>query len=60
MMKNKYEDLDTMFQETQVSHLLDSGFTKENITTDVMDIRVEESCKYYAHNKMIAPTVIKQ
>ncbi|KAK3710655.1 hypothetical protein QZH41_011009 [Actinostola sp. cb2023] len=59
LMKAKYDNIDKMFQETQISHLVESGFKKEMITTEVMDIKVDENCKYYSYNKMIAPTIIK-
>ncbi|XP_048590583.1 guanidinoacetate N-methyltransferase [Nematostella vectensis] len=59
LMKNKYDDIETMFQETQISHLVESGFAVNDISTEVMDIDCEEGCKYYSHNKMIAPTIKK-
>lgn len=60
LMKTKYDNIDKMFQETQISHLVEAGFNKEMMSTEVMDIKPEESCQYYSHCKMIAPTIIKQ
>ena len=48
-----------MFEETQVPELLKSGFVRENISTEVIDVDVDPSCLYYSHKKMIAPTVTK-
>ncbi|KXJ26628.1 guanidinoacetate N-methyltransferase [Exaiptasia diaphana] len=59
LMKTKYQDIEIMFQETQVCHLLEAGFKREMISTEVMDIKPEEKCQYYSHHKMIAPTIIK-
>nr|ALR88548.1 guanidinoacetate n-methyltransferase-like 348 [Saccoglossus kowalevskii] len=60
LLKGKFDDIEKMFQETQVSHLEDAGFKKENISTEVMDIEPEKECKYYSFRKMITPTIIKQ
>jgi len=59
LMKTKFTDLETMFQETQVNELIKAGFKKENISTELMPIEPEENCRYYSHKQMIAPTVIK-
>ncbi|XP_070550081.1 guanidinoacetate N-methyltransferase-like [Ptychodera flava] len=59
-LKGKYDDIEKMFQETQVPHLVEAGFKKENISTDVMDIEPETECKYYSFDKMIAPRIIKE
>jgi len=59
LLKEKYDDIEKMFQETQISHLEEAGFTKENISTEVMSIEPDPDCKYYSFKQMIAPTVIK-
>jgi len=59
-MKAKYADLDDMFKETQMPHLLKAGFKTENISTEQMPITPEAGCKYYEHTKMIAPTIYKK
>ncbi|XP_077996956.1 guanidinoacetate N-methyltransferase-like [Glandiceps talaboti] len=59
-LKDKYNDIEKMFQETQVPHLLESGFKKENISTETMDIEPEKECKYYSFHKMIGPKVVKE
>eukprot|EP00918_Siedleckia_nematoides_P012374 GHVU01027198.1.p1 GENE.GHVU01027198.1~~GHVU01027198.1.p1 ORF type:complete len:200 (+),score=39.89 GHVU01027198.1:251-850(+) len=58
-MKKKFEDISTMFEETQIPELEKAGFTKKNISTEVMPIEPEKSCKYYSHKEMIAPKIIK-
>lgn len=60
LLKTKYNDIQKMFDETQVPELLKSGFLKENISTEVIEVDVDPTCRYYSHKKMIAPTVIKQ
>ncbi|XP_072019906.1 guanidinoacetate N-methyltransferase-like [Amphiura filiformis] len=59
-MKGKYTDIVQMFQETQIPQLVEAGFKKENISWDTMPISPPAECKYYAHNTMLAPRVIKQ
>ena len=59
LMKSSFGNLDKMFQETQVSHLIDAGFHRENIKTEVMPISPPSECRYYSYDKMIAPTITK-
>ena len=59
LMKSSYTDIRKMFQETQVEHLVASGFKESNISTEVMAIKPEESCRYYSHNEVIAPLIYK-
>uniref|UniRef100_A0A8C2KST9 guanidinoacetate N-methyltransferase n=1 Tax=Cyprinus carpio TaxID=7962 RepID=A0A8C2KST9_CYPCA len=60
LLKSKYNDIDKMFQETQVPHLVEAGFKKEKISTTLMDISPPSECKYYSFNKMITPTIVKE
>lgn len=59
LMKTSFDNIDKMFQETQVSHLIDAGFRRENIKTEVMPISPPSECRYYSYEKMIAPTITK-
>ncbi|KAK1152386.1 guanidinoacetate N-methyltransferase [Acipenser oxyrinchus oxyrinchus] len=60
LLKTKYDNIDTMFQETQVPRLLEAGFKKESISTSLMDISPPSECKYYSFHKMTTPTILKQ
>ena len=60
MKMDKYSDIEVMFRETQVKYLVEAGFKEANITTSVMSIQPPESCRYYSHEQMLAPTVIKE
>ena len=59
-LKGRYSDIERMYQETQVEHLVEAGFKRENISMEVIDIPPPAECKYYSFNKMIAPTIIKE
>uniref|UniRef100_H2YJS6 guanidinoacetate N-methyltransferase n=1 Tax=Ciona savignyi TaxID=51511 RepID=H2YJS6_CIOSA len=60
LMKDKYEDIEKMFEETQVGHLVEAGFLKKNISTQVIENQPPSDCKYYSVSKMIGPTIIKE
>ncbi|XP_029562540.1 guanidinoacetate N-methyltransferase [Salmo trutta] len=60
LLKTKYDNIDNMFQETQMPQLLEAGFKKEMISTTTMDIVPPSECKYYAFRKMITPTILKE
>ena len=59
LLKGKYTDIEQMFQETQVPHLIEAGFLKENIKTEILPISPPSECRYYSYEQMIAPTIIK-
>jgi len=58
-LKEKYDDIEKMFVETQIPTLVECGFKQEKVSWKVMDIKPEETCRYYSYHKMIAPTIIK-
>ncbi|XP_014677990.1 PREDICTED: guanidinoacetate N-methyltransferase A-like [Priapulus caudatus] len=60
LMKTKYDDIEKMFQETQVAKLVEAGFKKENISTELVPMSPPPECRYYSYKMMIAPTVVKQ
>ncbi|XP_005730298.1 guanidinoacetate N-methyltransferase [Pundamilia nyererei] len=60
LLKTKYDNIEKMFEETQVPHLVEAGFKKEKISTTTMDIEPPSECKYYSFRKMITPTVVKE
>lgn len=59
LLKGKYDDIETMFNETQLSHLAEAGFPSSTITTKVIANQPPKECKYYSFPKMIAPTICK-
>jgi len=59
LLKERYNDIEEMFTETQVPKLIEAGFVKENISWKVLDIIPEEGCAYYSFHKMLAPTIVK-
>merc|ERR1712133_268588 len=60
-MKKEYKGkcLTDMFRETQLPRLIEAGFKSENISTELMPIEPEPGCRYYEHEQMITPTIIK-
>lgn len=59
LLKEKYDNVEKMFEETQRPKLEEFGFKKENISTEVVPMDPPAECKYYQFKAMIAPTVIK-
>ncbi|XP_019628092.1 PREDICTED: guanidinoacetate N-methyltransferase-like [Branchiostoma belcheri] len=59
LLKNTYDNIETMFKETQMFHLKKAGFKKENISWEVISNRPPRDSKKYQFPLMIAPKCIK-
>ena len=59
LLKTKYSNIEKMFYETQLEHLVDAGFKEANVSTETMPIEPPKECKYYSFKLMIAPKVVK-
>nr|ABA00513.1 guanidinoacetate methyltransferase [Branchiostoma belcheri tsingtauense] len=59
LLKGKYDNIETMFKETQISHLEEAGFKKENISWECITNQPPKDCKYYQFPLMLAPKCIK-
>lgn len=58
-LKGKYDNIETMFRETQIPELENSGFKAQNISWALMDVEPEKECRYYQFKTAIAPSCIK-
>lgn len=59
LLKTQFTDIEKMFEETQVKHLVDAGFKQGSISTRTISIVPPPECKYYSACIMIVPMVIK-
>ncbi|XP_060038212.1 guanidinoacetate N-methyltransferase [Erinaceus europaeus] len=59
LMRTKYSDLSTMFEETQLPALLAAGFRREDVTWREMELRPPASCRYYACTRLLVPRVVR-
>jgi guanidinoacetate N-methyltransferase len=63
LLKGKFEPtkegIEKMFVETQIPHLIEAGFKRENITWKVIENQPPADCAYYATKYMLSPRVIK-
>jgi len=64
LLKGKFpatkEGIVQLFEETQMPHLLEAGFKRENITWEIISNQPPSSCRYYATEWMISPKCIKE
>ncbi|CAH1253082.1 GAMT [Branchiostoma lanceolatum] len=59
LLQEKYDDIETMFKETQISHLVKAGFKQENISWEVLTIQPPRDSWKYQFPLMIAPKCLK-
>ncbi|XP_066264519.1 guanidinoacetate N-methyltransferase-like, partial [Branchiostoma lanceolatum] len=59
LLREKYDNIDTMLKETQISHLMKAGFRKENISWEVITIQPPWDSKKYQFPLMIARKCMK-
>jgi guanidinoacetate N-methyltransferase len=59
MNDTKYDSFEILFEETQVGHLIDAGFKRDNISMKLIDIKPDKDCVYYSHDTIIIPKIIK-
>ena len=59
LMNGKYDDLNVMFDETQIPKIVEAGFKKEDVTTEIIDVNSPDDCEYYTWKQMIAPKIVK-
>merc|ERR1712176_86422 len=64
LLKTKYpatkEGIVQLFEETQMPHLLEAAFKRENISWKIVENQPPASCKYYATKWMLAPKCTKE
>ncbi|KAI8516835.1 hypothetical protein Bbelb_054160 [Branchiostoma belcheri] len=58
LLKDTYDNIETMFKETQMFHVKKAGFKKENISWGVISNRPPRHSKKYQFPLMIAPKCI--
>ncbi|KAK2144997.1 hypothetical protein LSH36_713g01026 [Paralvinella palmiformis] len=59
LLKSRYDDIDKMFQETQIPKLEEAGFLKDRISVDIIPMSPPSDCRYYQHKEMVAPIILK-
>lgn len=59
MKRSLYSDVGSMFEATQVPHLMEAGFEKAKIDYRVMPIAPEPGCRYYSHASVAVPIIHK-
>merc|ERR1719397_927475 len=64
LMKTTYpktkQGIEMLFIETQLPHLLEAGFKRQNISWEVISNQPPADCKYYDTEWMLAPKCIKE
>lgn len=58
VLKNDYDSWVTLFQETQLPHLLAAGFTADEIKPiQIVPVTPTATCEYYTHSTALAPVI---
>merc|ERR1712156_595999 len=57
--QKKFNDIEEMFKETQMTKLVEFGFEEKNCSWEILDIVPPKDCDYYDFHKMLAPKCFK-
>lgn len=59
VLKGRYEDWSELFDETQLPHLLECGWKREEISFETAPTNPDDDCEYYSHDSALVPILKK-